>query len=112
MDNPDLVYLINNFVGYEKLIEKGQENMERMVKLIIQCGEDFMKAPALHKQMAFECMITAMETVIRTHGPRFYKAVCLAELQRRNLNFDYRTQNILFCCDMMSAMKRCNRLRI
>ena len=129
MDNPDLMYLINNFVGYEKLIDEKQETIDRCAKCLIYLGVDFLDNET--QKNAMQLMAHA-RCIIQDYGPTLFKTICLAELQRNvllpkvNINcrkskreylkaynkMNIRIHNMMFCSDVLHSINWRKKLPI
>ena len=88
MDNPDLVYLINNFVGYEKLIK---EKIDKAYKCAVRIVDE---ACAIQYDLVIaspeedDRFKSLLLTILRRHGTSLRKAICLSQLRNRNLSWE------------------------
>lgn len=78
MDNPDMVNLINQFVGYEKLIKEKVEQAYRCAEFI---NNEEYASYSLIPPHTNGLSIMVQELVLMKHGPELRKAICLSQLE-------------------------------
>ena len=88
MDNPDLVYLINNFVGYEKLIKEKVDKAYKCAVRIVNESLDIEYDLIIASPKEDDRFKSLLLTILRRHGPSLRKAICLSQLLSRNLSWE------------------------
>ena len=94
MDNPDLMYLINDFVGYEKLVKEKVDKAYKCAVRIVNESCDIEYDLIIASPEEDDYFKSLLLTILRRHGPSLRKAICLCHLRTRNLSREQITGRI------------------
>ena len=78
MDNPDMLYIINQYVGYEKQIREKVEQAYRCAEFI---NNEEYTPYALRPPHSTGISLMVQELILLKYGPQLRKAICLSELE-------------------------------